>query len=277
MKTPFENETIITVDSGNPGKIVVLIVGVHGNEVCGVNALAKLFPSLEIIAGKVTFILGNPRAVEAGKRLTEQNLNRMFLSPELLSDEAKASYEFKRAQEMKPYIDEAEVTFDVHSSSTPNATPFIIAEPHTRWLASKFDVPISVAGFDEHEPGGTDYYANLKGKVGLCIECGYHPAPETEERARVAILTFLSEMSCIAPIAPRPLPEQKVLEVFHLYKTKVDFKPHRLYEDFEKVAKHTALGTDGDEPVYTPGDGYTLFVGPRNGSGQEAYLLAQDT
>ena len=77
----------------------VILVGVHGDEVCGVRAAESIFPTLSIDYGRAWLICGNPRAVRKNVRLTEANLNRMF-KPGLTKEE-RSSYEYHRAEYLK--------------------------------------------------------------------------------------------------------------------------------------------------------------------------------
>ncbi len=71
-------ETIIKKTSENPGKIIAIFCGVHGNERAGIIAAEKALQELVITAGTVYFVFANPRAIEIGKRFVEKNLNRCF-------------------------------------------------------------------------------------------------------------------------------------------------------------------------------------------------------
>src|SRR3989338_8412149 len=107
-------------------KNVVILVGVHGNEVCGVKAVDQLLPILQIKSGNVMFIYANLEAIKQRKRFIEQNLNRCFLKKQPL--EIKNSIEGKTAQEIIPYLDKADVLLDIHASFTKDSIPFVICD-----------------------------------------------------------------------------------------------------------------------------------------------------
>jgi len=151
----------------------IILAGVHGNERCGVEALQNLLPTLKINRGTVWFAYGNPRAIQKNVRYTEANLNRMFKPDKELTKEEKNSYEYERAQFLKTYLDKADVLLDVHSSFTQGAKPFVLCENNALEVAKNLPFDLMVSGFDEVEPGGTDYYMNKAGKIGICAECGY--------------------------------------------------------------------------------------------------------
>jgi succinylglutamate desuccinylase len=258
------------------GRTSVLLAGVHGNEPCGLQAFEELLPVLKIDAGEVFFVVGNPNAVASNVRQTEFNLNRAFKPDNLLSDFERSSYEYHRAQYLKRYLDQAWALLDIHSSFTPKSIPFVICEENAYGIASHFPVELVVSGFDRHQPGGTDYYMNATGKIGMCIECGYHTDPRAKIIATEAILSFLGSRGHIAP-TPRLLPvdKQRRVEVHTLYHTKVDFKLAKAWSDFETVPPVSIIGTDGTHELVAERDMIILFARNCNGAGEEAFLLGK--
>src|SRR3989338_642868 len=127
-------DEFIQCDGKEDGPRSVVLVGVHGDEVCGVRALGRVLPALAIEKGTVFFGYGNPRAIEKGVRYTEQNLNRMFKDDAALSLKEKMSYEYDRAQYLKKYLDQAGALLDVHASFTPASKPFLICEPNAKGI-----------------------------------------------------------------------------------------------------------------------------------------------
>ena len=86
-------EEITQLAGKEKGSTSIILAGIHGDEKCGVEALRKILPNLEIERGRILFGYGNPRAIEAHQRFTEANLNRMFRSDDVLSKNEKRSYE----------------------------------------------------------------------------------------------------------------------------------------------------------------------------------------
>src|SRR3989344_3574099 len=97
-------ENFVKLFGTKKGPVSVILAGVHGNEKCGVLALRELLPKLSIEKGTVLIGFGNPRAIARNVRFTESNLNRMFKKDSLLSSEDKKSYEYRRAQFIKKYL-----------------------------------------------------------------------------------------------------------------------------------------------------------------------------
>src|SRR3989344_6869699 len=182
-------DEIIQLKGEEEGPKSIILAGVHGNERCGVDALQTLLPTLKIDRGIVWFVYGNPRAIEKKIRYTETNLNRMFKPDNELSDADKNTYEYERAQLLKPYLDKADVLLDIHGTTIPESVAFAICEKNAEEIVKYLPVDLLVSGFDEVEPGATDSYMNTAGKIGICLECGYTEDENSIKIARDGIIT----------------------------------------------------------------------------------------
>jgi succinylglutamate desuccinylase len=131
-------EGVTTINGSKSGITLAIIAGVHGNEICGIEAIKQILPTITIKAGRVHFIYGNPRAIKKNVRQVDMNLNRAFQQDNQLSDDEKRSYERKRALELMPILDRCEAILDIHSSATRATTPFVICEPHSFLLLGNY-------------------------------------------------------------------------------------------------------------------------------------------
>lgn len=252
----------------------IVIVGTHGNERCGIEAIERLIPTLTVTKGRVLFAHGNPKAIEQDVRFTEANLNRMFKSDDLLSEKEKSSYEYTRSQVLKGYMDQADALLDVHASNTPDSKPFIICDKRLNPIAKYLPFDLVVNGFNEIQPGGTESYMDAKGSFGICIECGYVNDKDSTNIAERAILAFLAERGHIDQ--EKVTYPQSVIEVDELYLTKTNgFKIERQFDDFEKMTKGQLIGIDGDESVFARKDGVIIFARSRNGIGEEGFVFGE--
>ena len=207
------------------------------------------------------------------------NLNRAFKSEEMLSKEEVGSYERKRAKEIMTYLDESEASLDIHSSETKNSSPFIICEPKSFHIAERLSFPIKSYGWDDLEPGGTDYYMNKKGGLGLCIECGYHLDISSVEVAKQAMMDFMILNNVISGILPKKNKKQKTIHAYEIYHTKNNFIPEKIFSDFQKLKEGEFLGQDGDKKIYAPQGRANLiiFCRKRDAPGKEAFILGRET
>ena len=66
-------------DSGEPGPVVVLEAGVHGDEVAGVYALEEILPKIKVYSGKLIILPRmNPPALQINRRYYNTDMNRVF-------------------------------------------------------------------------------------------------------------------------------------------------------------------------------------------------------
>lgn len=260
------------------GKTLAVFCGVHGNEKSGVYAVQKAINEIDVIKGTVIYVFANIKAIKEDKRYIEKNLNRSFLRS-LKGD----SYEEKRARDLMDILDKSDALLDLHSSNSPNTTPFIITEKEAFPIVRDFNLEIVVTGFDELEPGATDGYMQNHGKVGICVECGYS-GDRGEKNTNLAydcILKFLDYYGAIdADTAHFDDPHnskvdnQKFLHVDTVQKvTSKDFELTRNFDDFETLPPNTLIATQGDKEFRTKKERVILFGSKGKPIGAEAYLL----
>lgn len=92
----------------NKIKRVLIAGGTHGNELNGIYAVRKYERCPELIhrpSFETLTVLGNPRAIEAGVRYIDKDLNRCFDIPEGKATEL--DYEVQRAREIKSQFGQA--------------------------------------------------------------------------------------------------------------------------------------------------------------------------
>lgn len=103
---------------------VLIVAGVHGNELTGIYVLKKLEQHPDLIRRdnfETLTLLANPKAFAAVRRYIDQDLNRSFRKSDL-QDLTRASYEDIRAREIN-YLygangkTEVDVILDIHSTT----------------------------------------------------------------------------------------------------------------------------------------------------------------
>lgn len=268
-------EEFVEIIGKRAGPTSVILAGVHGDERGGIEALKKIIPTLQIDKGRVFLGYGNPRAIEQNRRLTEVNLNRMFKADSLLTNEEKNSYEYERAQFIKKYLDQADALLDLHASSILNSKTFIICEANANSIAEFFSTDLVVSGFDELEPGGTDYYMNCSGKIGICLECGYTKDQKSITVAEENIFAFLKARGHI--VSDLATQKKFYVQMNKKYFTKTNnFILSKQFENFETVEENQLIGIDGQEEVRSGCKGIILFAHSTGEVGSEAFLLGKE-
>lgn len=256
--------SIRVLDSGLPGPNLVIMGGVHGNELCGVKAV-KLCTTLPL-KGKITLILANLEAIEKNVRFIESDLNRSFNSLE----DAK---EVRIANELKPYLEQADALLDLHASSSKDSVPFAICKSQSLPVAKLLPVNKIVTNIDEFHSGSTDEFMNKQNKIGICVECGYMLDDSSTDRAIEAIHSFCVALG-VLPGVLSSNDSQSVFRVTSQVKSVQQFTPAKEFADFEFVPKDGLMGIDGSKKVFSKRDEYVLFV-RKSDSGNESFLTLE--
>ncbi len=264
---------VVELIGRSPGPTSVILVGVHGNEKCGIQAIEELLPTLKIEMGKLFIIYGNPKAIKDNVRFVDVNLNRLFNFSKDRPMESSAGYEYGRAEFIKEYLDKADYMLDIHASFTPESRPFLICEKRSNQIAKYLPADLVVNGFSKFQHG-TDYYMNNLSKVGICLECGYLSDDRSIKVAKDGILSFLKAIGNLKGDLYEK--KQEIFKLFDMYQTKTDnFKLVKKFSDFELVQEGQLIGKDGDKEIKAKKDGYILFARDRNKVNEEAFLLAE--
>ena len=125
----MHNFQSIRFDSPLAGARLIVTGAVHGNEVCGTQAIRRLVSEFErgerqLAAGRVTFVpVTNPLAYAKGERNGDRNLNRR-----LRSTPKPQQFEDHIANWLCPLLAEHEVLLDLHSFQA-KGQPFVMVGP----------------------------------------------------------------------------------------------------------------------------------------------------
>ena len=193
---------------------VVILGGVHGNELLGVRVVKELLGVLQCssnqralngMQGTLTVAIGNPAAVAIGKRATSavSDLNRCFSADIGTTGEPGASTqgctpEQQRALDLAPILRGADVLLDIHATNKPS-DPFIRVAGHfpsansdiCQWL------PAAKILLDPHfvlangATSTTDEYVGHHNGIGICLETGQASDMGLISHVRGAVLHLL--------------------------------------------------------------------------------------
>ncbi len=285
---------VTTLDSGSFGPHVVINALTHGNELCGVIAIDTLFRlGVRPTRGRLTLVLANVAAYQAltprtpgASRYVEEDFNRLW-SPDTL-DGRRDSVELRRARELRPVFDAADLLLDIHSMTHDTAPLTLCGQTaRARSLAVRLGHPSWIVADEGHASGRRllDYggFADPHGdRTALLVECGQHGKADTADTAVEACLRFLLMQGMIDPSAlprlPRRTAPPRVVEVTQAVTVRNDaFTFARAFTGFEVLPHAGALiGVDGDQPVLTPYDDCVLIMPARRArTGQTAVRLGR--
>ncbi len=272
-------------DSGRPGPRVLVQALTHGNEICGAIALDWLLrQGWRPLAGSVTLAFANVAAYERfdpeepfASRCVDEDYNRVWADDELLGP--RDSVELRRARQLRPFVDEAELLLDIHSMGEPCAPLMVCGTvdknaAYARELGTPGCLLIDTghpAGLRMVERGGFGDPASPR--RALLIECGQHWERAAAEVAIDTLVRFLglagvADAAWVASQQRLPLPPvQRLVRVTEAVVARsLAFRFLLPLQGLAVVPKAgTPLAQDGAHQWLTPYDDTVLVMpGTRN-------------
>lgn len=262
----------VSFDSGKPGPHVVVTGVIHGNETGSLPAIVKFVQKLQLnqidFVGRMSFVLGNIPAFLKNERYLEADLNRVF------NQDAPDTAERRRAIEISPFLETADLFIDLHQTSMPCLHSFYIfafEEKSYLWARALAGAKTLVTRSqkDSFSKGDLciDEYARHKGIPSVTIELGQKGiTPEAE-----CIATYILEN--IAHIQKQIALGQTTLEQAAEAQPELDFLTIHFREPFtdkkatlepgfinmQPVRKDQYMGRSPSKSFSTPDAGYLLF------------------
>ena len=257
-------------DTNIKGKNILVLGGVHGNEVAGTIAQQKIIEQIEnglfrLKAGRVTFIpCVNEKAQEIDERFVDVNLNRV-----VRFHQNPQNNEEKIANELIKEIDACDIMLDLHSTHCEGDEEFAFIDyPVTEnvELLSLMPVKNALAGwpeiYDENdnvENFCTERYAHANGKAGITVECGYHKSEKSIEVAKKSIFNVLAYYGVIEGFVPE-ISEPKLIKLDRFVVKKANGLMNRNYQNLSEVKKGEILATyDNGEQIICEFDGFVII------------------
>lgn len=279
----------ITYNTGRPGKRLLVLGAVHGNEICGPAAIRDIIARLErkeiaLEEGRLTFVpVCNPRAHAEDKRFIERNLNRA-----MAVREAPMQYEEFLMNALCPLLADCDMLLDLHSYRAGGpAFAFRGAdtlkereEPYIAALGINhvvygWDDAYAACGVkqDPIESIGTTEYARRHGAIATTVECGQHRDPSAVPVAIRAILGAL-RFSGLAPAveldAPPTLRRTRIKKVNYKQREGSFARP---WQHLDAVAAGEALARYADGAVITAPFAGRIIMPNECPVGQEWFYL----
>ena len=225
-------------DSGSSGPSVMVQALTHGNEICGAIALHWLLQSMHASRpsapppwrpriGSLTLAFANVEAYARfdaadpfASRLLDEDYNRVWSDACL--EGPGDSVELRRARQLRPFVDRADLLLDIHSMSEP-CVPLMVCGTVDKNadFARRLGMPATLlidtghaAGLRMVERGG--FGDPQSPKHALLIECGQHWERAAADVAIDALVRFLglsglAEAHWVAANQRLPLPPRQRL------------------------------------------------------------------
>ncbi len=276
-------------DSGRPGPQAMVQALTHGNEICGAIALDELLgcqAQWQPLRGSLTLAFGNIAAYARWdpaepdrSRYVDEDFNRVW-ADEALSG-SRDSVELRRARELRPFVDAAELLLDIHSMREPCA-PLMVCGTTGRGgekgaaLSRQLQVP-ELLLIDTGHPAGSRLiergaFADPQhARTAVLIECGQHWERAAADVARDTLLRFLGHCGVLEAgfvaaqlqqVGRAPPPRQRLLRVTEAVVARsADFRFVREFRGLELIAHAGELiATDGAHEFRAPYDNTVLVM-----------------
>lgn len=273
------------------GPRLLVLGAVHGNEVCGTQAIRRVMDDFEtgklkLKKGHVEFVpIANPRAHEAGQRFIERNLNRFFIKTQ-----KPEAYEAKLTNVLSIMIEACNYFIDLHST-TAGGIPFASVEGkdiEEHALAEAMGAEVLLFGWeqayeasgrtnpDPNESLGTTAYARRHGAKACLLECGQHKDPQSIEVAYRAIRGAMRHIGLVDDDLKVPQPKVLTLKVSRVVFKKEGGSFAENWGNFSPVTKGQLLSTFADgEAVRAPADGFIILPNPNTPPDTEWFYFGE--
>jgi succinylglutamate desuccinylase len=265
------SESVWQWTGANSGPRVMVLGGIHGNEVTGSMLVEELRRDLDagelaLSAGTLILALGNPRAIASNTRGSEPHadLNRVFTDARL-ADTTDASYETQRAQELAPLLASADYVIDLHATNKPSE-PFLVLTTDTpkhrevcRFFACEkiLHVPETIIS------GTTIGLVDRHCGTGVCFESGWVGDLSRVGEMRRSVEAVLRHAGLLPPAGTPVRQDRQRLFVLTnaiiLTGAGFAFTEGRGQRSFEPFAVDDLLGHHGAAPITAPYDGMLMF------------------
>jgi len=289
------------------GPVIVLFVGIHGNESAGVKAADHLFTDLgkneSELDGSIFVITGNIPALDMGVRFIDTDLNRLWEIPDgvagrRLSNGIASTSEYSESREIKECINQIIEEYqdtardfifaDLHTTSSKSCGFILINDTlDNRSLARKFPLP-QILGIEENIYGTLLSYINNLGYKAIGFEAGAHHDEISVQRSE-AFLELLLHNTGV-----RKLPEIKLKQLADelqcpddVPETYYEIRYHKLLEDpgnfkmmsgfenFDRIEKDTPLAYEREQLIVAPVSG-RIFMPLYQNKGHDGFLIIRE-
>ncbi|REJ77513.1 MAG: hypothetical protein DWQ47_14145 [Acidobacteria bacterium] len=274
------------VGDGN-GPTVLVIGSIHGNEPSGLLAMRRIAPELrkleQQMKGRVFLIAGNTRALQAGVRYIDADLNRHW-TPEIVDlNKPDSSIRTNRVEDIEQrellrifervFITARDEVYalDLHSTSAESAPFAMIGDTlRNREFSRKFPATI-LLGIEEQLNSTILEYINNLGAVTLGFEAGEHGDKTAVENQEALIWLSIFNAGCLSKeqvdvekhvtTLRNAMGDPRIIEIRHRHAITQadDFRMEPGYENFQPVRKGEVVAHDRNGEVKVKETGLMLM------------------
>ena len=298
-KLKYEDRIIGNYHSGETGKTIILMCGIHGNELSGKKALKKMFNYLENnkidVRGNIIGIQGNLKAIEKKERYIDIDLNRIWkknIINEIKKGKIKDQHEYKELKKIHEIIDiiikkkkkKNIIIIDLHNTSSASGLFSVINNTNDLKIASAIKIPIITKLFSKVKGSFSQYY-NSKNISTIVFEGGAIGDPASIYNHEMGIFRILEKMKIIKKEDVPDFIGKKLttnndnntykVKYIHQISENDNFLMKPNVTNFQVIKKGEILGYDNNGDVLSPFDGKILMPLYQE-QGNEGFYIIQN-
>lgn len=284
------------------GPLLILIGGIHGNEISGVRAAEDVLNTITLnnipLRGRLVGIRGNLQALQVNKRFLDHDLNRAWSEPSVIDayENPEASAESKEVLEILEFFDSLpvhghapKVLVDLHSTSSEKGDFIIIPEDESKNpIVKALSLPI-IIDLNKHLEGTLLQYMHDRGFVSFAFEGGAVGTDEAHPLHVSGIWELLYASGMIsnetrmtysqydAYINQHHLDLPKRVSVLYHHKVREDqeFNMKPGYHNFMNVKKGEVLAKDNRGDIKASHDGM-IFMPLYQNEGEDGFFIVKE-
>ena len=192
----------IEVAADRQGAHIVVVGATHGNEPAGVKAMVAFHRQVlngdaHLESGKVSLLLGNPRAFEQDQRYFDWDLNRSFNKPNSTTIEGRRATEIIQYLELNSHM---AALLDLHSVSIGDFKICVYEKNNSQSLEMAVnisEIALHFAYHPAHMPGALITAAGQRQICSLIVECGNHRSKQGMDTALNHIYALLAHYQMV--------------------------------------------------------------------------------
>jgi len=295
-----------SIETGKKGPVVVLFVGIHGNEPAGTKAVDQIAEKLKSdkreMIGAVYAISGNIQALDLGVRFIDTDLNRLW---ELYQTDGNGKKNgASRAVEFDESLAIKETLEEILQKHKKSATDFVFADLHTtssqscafillndtllnREIARKFPVP-QILGIEENIHGTLLSFINNLGYKAIGFEAGAHEDELSVERSEAFLWLLLHNSGVLRLNVSEKIELENTIQAHDgvpdtyyevLHHKRVDepaeFQMVAGFKNFDKIDAGTPLAYEYGNLIRAP-EGGRIFMPLYQKVGHDGFLIVRE-
>ena len=293
---------IASVEGSLDVPLMILVGGIHGNEISGVRAAEDVLNTLTLnsvpLRGRVIGIRGNLQALEIDKRYVDHDLNRSWIK-EMVNrayENPDATAENQEVIEILDFFDSLpvrahapKILVDLHSTSSEKGDFIIIPEDESKNpIVKALSLPI-IIDLNKHLEGTLLQYMHERDYVSFAFEGGAVGTDEAHPLHVSGIWELLYAAGMISQetrntysrydqyITQHHLELPKRVSVLYHHKVKSDhqFNMKPGYHNFMYVKKGEVLAEDRQGEIRAVHDGM-IFMPLYQNEGDDGFFIVKE-